>query len=123
MEVAGLYGYFAFRIKFKRHIVSLGLANILFFMQIRRIIKKDEPNCNKLSPLKLVQDIDTNTCLSPWKRPKLCSSELSSTPVGAFVSRKGRPSRPPPPPQAALSENIPPPQVLKLSFDIVKKLS
>lgn len=79
--------------------------------QIRRIIKKDEPNCNKLSPLKLVQDIDTSTCLSPWKRPKLCSSELSSTPVGAFVSRKGRPSRPPPPPPSALSENIPPPQL------------
>ncbi|XP_061174840.1 rho guanine nucleotide exchange factor 39-like [Saccostrea echinata] len=75
--------------------------------QIRRIIQKDESECTKLSPLKLISEIDTNKCLSPWKRAKLCSSELSSTPLGISQTRSGRPIRPPPP-QPEFSENIPP---------------
>ncbi|XP_048780867.2 rho guanine nucleotide exchange factor 39-like [Ostrea edulis] len=71
--------------------------------QIRRIIHKDESECTKLSPLKLISEIDTNACLSPWKRPKLCSAELSSTPVSQ--TRSGRPIRP------LTSENIPPAKI------------
>nr|XP_022335356.1 rho guanine nucleotide exchange factor 39-like isoform X1 [Crassostrea virginica]XP_022335357.1 rho guanine nucleotide exchange factor 39-like isoform X1 [Crassostrea virginica]XP_022335358.1 rho guanine nucleotide exchange factor 39-like isoform X1 [Crassostrea virginica]XP_022335359.1 rho guanine nucleotide exchange factor 39-like isoform X1 [Crassostrea virginica]XP_022335360.1 rho guanine nucleotide exchange factor 39-like isoform X1 [Crassostrea virginica]XP_022335361.1 rho guanine nuc len=77
--------------------------------EIRRIIKKDDTDCNRLSPLNIISEVDTNKCLSPWKRAKLCSTGRSSTPVGMSSARKARPIRPPPPSSTQSSENIPPP--------------